>query len=138
MFIDAMDDEWENNCKIAQDNLLWYTLYRYEALIPFFHLFREHELLGRNERIGGFPYHCEQVKGAFNPKTLPVNPQDLKYYTLEAVKVVVERPTLLIPPGYEQSMIKALLEIRKQYWIGNKGNTLIIISSLLLALAVLM
>jgi hypothetical protein len=55
LFIDFAKGDWASALPHAHDAKLWYELFTYKGLVPYFHLFRENEIIKERDVLPGFP-----------------------------------------------------------------------------------
>ena len=99
--------QWHKKLRVVDNCKLHFRCYKYEAMSAVEHMFRDNELLGCHDPIGGLPLR-DVGDGTTEPKCLPFNPRDLALYKLPRITIRVSHPTILLPPGYEVTRLEIL------------------------------
>lgn len=115
LFLPKDSQQWGSKIKLSGSKLQ-YRVYTYTALEKYAHLFRENELLGCYDEVGGLLSRADarNKKGSANtgPRSLPYNPRDLSLYELPRITIRISHPTILLPPAYEQAMLASMEQLR--------------------------
>jgi hypothetical protein len=129
LFISPKTD-WKSQLKRAGDCKVHYDLYTCNALQPFMHLFRENELIGEGEAVGGMPRHkvCSEGKQCpcdnggsesdvkLTTSHIPLDPNLCSNANMSVFAFKLSRPTICLPPGFEDQLMRAMSQITTQNW----------------------
>lgn len=105
---------------------LYYEIFLCKALQPFFHLFRENEILGSRDFLSGLPLitpltnplSLRSKLGVRLGACLPQNPKLLSQVFLPLFQMKIRNPTLSLPPDFERSFKQEMSSIKAYQWSG--------------------
>jgi hypothetical protein len=102
---------------------LLYELFLCRALSPFFHLFREFEVLGARDVVAGLPLvqitnptGTQKKFGRTRGACLPSDPRLLRSIFLPSFSLKLRNPTVNLPGRWESSMMEQVTSIKMMQW----------------------
>jgi hypothetical protein len=122
LYLPSDTTRWRDKLKVAGKAKVMYRCFTFKDLQRVDHLLRENELVGPEDEIGGFPLAPPGLEDrTARAKCLPPDPRDLTRYILPSLTLIVTHPTILLPPNYEDTMLKSMEYLRSR-WNYEKGT----------------